>query len=220
MSSVADGAEDMNATPLNMLSKLPPPVMQTKQGQPPVEMPNYRDLLNSVESSRGQPQGPPPAQPTSTPVFAPQPPPSQYMPQYDTMHQAPPQYDMQAPPQYMPPPTQYMQPAQPMQPPPQYAQPAPPQFDYGQYAGVGDTYDDEEPAAPREGFLKRCLRANKSALLVAAIVLLTLVFLVPRLTRIQRLATFDGQTWRLSMLGKVAAAAIAGGAYRVALLAV
>ena len=38
--------DDMNAT---LMGKLPPPIIQSKQGMQPVEAPNYRDMLNEME---------------------------------------------------------------------------------------------------------------------------------------------------------------------------
>lgn len=186
--------EDMNATPL---SKLPPPVMQTKQGQAPVEPPSYRDLLTEMESA-------PHAQPQ--PMSSSQPPPPPPPPQY-----APPQY---AQPQYAQ--SQYAQPQWP---------PTPPPRAYDPYYDLPDpahtppaaALSDAPLAAAEEGTLKRLVKANKSTLVVLGVVLLTLLFVLPRLARMPRFVGLDGQ---LSLLGKGAAAAIAALAYRLTLLVV
>lgn len=183
------GDEDMNATPI---SKLPPPVLQTKQGQAPVELPNYRDLLTEMESSAVQ------ALPQSAP---PPPPPQQQQQQYAA---PPPPY---SPPPYSPPP-----------PPPPYSY-APAPHAYDPYVDVHDTPSPAplEAAEPQEGWFQRTLKANKPTLVVLAVVLLTLLFVVPRLSRMPRFVGLDGQ---LSLLGKGAAAAVAAAAYRLALLVI
>ena len=187
---MSDGAlEDMNATPLG---KLPPPALQTKQGQVPVEAPSYRDLLSEMESSARQPQqlqqGPLP----------PPPPPPPPMPQY-------------APQQYSPPPPQQYSP-----PPPQQYGPDP----YATAAPYYSPYPDPpplQPAAPAESTMQRLLRANKAALVVLGLVLLTLLVVVPRLSRMPRFIALDGQ---FTLTGKVAASAIAAVAYRLVMLVV
>ena len=204
---MADGSDDMNATPLN---KLPPPILQSKQNQAPVDAPNYRDLLNDMD----KPQ----------PALQPLPQPNQLAPMQSMQQPMPQQQGVQVP--------------QPMQQPvynpyaPQPPQLAPqlPQLPLGEgYGGGAYGYDqrgsygydprgyEDAFAQPRDdGFLKRFIRSNKTTLTVVAIVLLTLMFVVPRLSKVPRFATFEGQ---LNLLGKVAAAAIAGGAYRITLLA-
>lgn len=186
------GDEDMNATPI---SKLPPPVLQTKQGQAPVELPNYRDLLTEMESSAASQQLQAfPQQQQSAPSL-PTPPPQQYA----------------APQQYSPPP---------------YSPPPPPPYSYAPTPHAFDPYVDVHatpaPApldapAPEEGWLQRTLKANKPTLVVLAVVLLTLLFVVPRLSRMPRFVGLDGQ---LSLLGKGAAAAVAAVAYRLSLLVI
>ena len=200
---MSDG-DDMNATPLG---KLPPPVMQSNKSQPPVEAPSYRDMLQDLESN---PRGPTPGplsqelpQPQSAQVYAtqntylPPPSPSQYPAQQ--MQQMPQMPQMAYPsyPSYPP-----------QQPPPQYAPSA------GPYQPL--PADEPEPA-PQGNLLTRVLRSNKSTLLVVAIVLVTLLFVAPRLAKMQRFQTLDG---RLNMLGKVVAAVLAGGTFRVAGLVV
>ena len=180
--------DDMNATPLG---KLPPPIIQSKQGMPPVDMPNYRDLLSQMESSKGAP-----TDFLSAPMDM-QSGPQQPMPMMQPQQQA---MMMQQQPMVMQTQQQPMQPMQPMQP----VQPM--QWDAGSYPGP-------PPAAEGHGGLvMRFVRANRSTLLVVAVVLLTLLFVAPRLARVQRFATLDGQ---LSLVGKVAAAAVAGGAHRL-----
>jgi hypothetical protein len=72
------------------------------------------------------------------------------------------------------------------------------------------------PTAPPghgDSLLKRVWNSQKNVLLVVVIVLLALLF-APKLARISRLATIDG---RLSLLGKLVAAGIGGGAYKLTL---
>lgn len=185
--------DDMNATPLG---KLPAPLVQNNKGKPAVDVPSYRDLLRDMDS---QPQAAATAMPATPGPAAP----TDYGPQptYPPAMQPPPQYAPQPPMQYAPQP-----------PPPQYPQPQmPPHHPY---------HHEYEPLPPAEapetkqgGLLARLVRANKPTLFVVVIVLLTLVFVGPRLARMQRFAAADGT---LNMLGKVTAAALAGGAFRVA----
>jgi hypothetical protein len=231
MSADAGPMEDMNATPLG---KLPPPVLQTKQGMPPVEMPNYRDLVNQMETSRAQApsQHPPPAQPSSQPVHAPSPPPPMHQPtMLDALQQ-----------QQLGDASYGMQQQQPACGPgyggfsntpgyggTNYGGQGYGGFGNGGYGGFpnyggGQGYDyapasDDLTYAAEDkgGFFAKLVRTNKSTLIVVAVVFLVLLFAVPRLARMPRFGTFDGQ---LNTLGKAAAAGIAGGAYRLALLAV
>lgn len=172
--------EDSHATPLN---KLPPPIMQTKQGMPPVEMPSYEKLM--TEASRPQQD------------FATQ---SMMLPPPNAM-----------PPPMQPPMQQYSQPPMPpMQPYPQppvqqqYPQSYAPEFYPGHY--------QDAPDKPKPGLAARLLQANRATLIVVAVVFLVLLFVVPRLACMPRFSTPEGQ---LSVLGKLAASAVAGGAFHV-----
>ena len=195
---MSDGSlDDMNATPLG---KLPAPMVQNNKGKPSVEVPSYRDLLRDVDTT--PPQAPAQAPPPPPPPPAPSPP---VHPDYGAYQVAAPTYATQN--TYMPqvPSTpQYMAPP----PPPQYHQPYP---DY-------EPLPPEPPAErPQGGLLTRLVRSNKSTLVVVAVVFVLLAFVNPRLARVSRLAAADGS---LSLLGKLAAAALAGASYRLAVAVV
>lgn len=184
--------DDMNATPLG---KLPPPIMQSKQALPAIDAPNYRDLLNEMERKTVQP-----TQAKAT-EFA-------YMPPSQPVQQVQP--------------VQQAQQVQPMQQVQQSMQPPPPRqyYDTSYYPEYEEQYGavEEEPVLENNGsLLSRFLSAHKAALIVMAVVLVALVFLVPRLTQMPRFAGVDG---RLNMLGKLVTASAAGSAYHIALLVV
>lgn len=182
---MADVGDDMNATPL---AKLPPPVLQSKVGQMPVEAPNYRDLLTDMDQSahRG------PIQPQSAAMLTMPPPPPQ------SVMEAPLSPSMYAP--QSPPPLSY--PTHPAWPSPAYhhhhpASPPPPPLH-----------------PPRKSSVAwRLLRANKAALFVVVLMFLALVVAVPRLVRVPRFATLEG---RLNVLGALAVSVTAGGMFKLA----
>lgn len=212
--------DDYNATPMG---KLPPPVMQSKQSMPPIDAPNYRDLLKEMDHAHVQPAPATKEYATQSTYLAQQPPPAA-MPQMPA--QMPPQMQPQVQPQMLPQVQAHPQAAR-----TPYASSQPPQYQAGAHEGYyGSNNDDyynaeyedyaaeaQPEGAQKRSLLSRLVASHKPTLVVIAAVFLVLFFIVPRLARMPRFATFDGH---LNLLGKMAAAAAAGGAYHVSLLVV
>ena len=192
---MAEMGDDMNATPL---TKLPPPVLQSKTSQMPVEAPNYRDLLTDVDQNarhRGSMQSPTPMM-EPLPSMPPPPPPQQHQqhPPQQQMMMYSPQQDLQAAPMggFPTHPTWPSQAYPPPRPPTRRPLAAPP---------------------PKTSVAWRLLLDNKTPLIVVVIMFLALVFAVPRMVRVGRLATAEG---RLNVLGAVALSVTGGGLFKLA----
>lgn len=188
--------DDMNSTPLN---KLPPPVLQSRDDRPSVNPPNYQELAQAVDMKSQQPLSFPqqpspsfPPQPSYHPQSPPPPPPPSPFPHHEFVDQS--MYATQS---------SGMQPTQMYAPSYQY-NPRPNWEPGPQEAATGNVFS-------------RFVRAQKSMLLVVAIVLVVLIFVGPRLARMSRFATIDG---RLNLLGNIVASVVAGGAFKLASMAV
>ena len=193
-SPMADMGDDMNATPL---AKLPAPVLQSKTSQAPLEAPNYRDLLTDLDQSSRHRQSPV------------EPPPQQPPPQYDQQYLQPQQAQAQAQAQ------QQMMYSPQQEPPPLQGFPTHPTWPTQAYAPQRPPSPSRRPAlaAPPKSVAWRLLLANKTPLIVVVILFLALVFAVPRMVRVGRLATAEG---RLNVLGAVALSVTAGGVFKLA----
>ena len=200
-----DTGEDMNATPMSVLDKMPPPLLQSKAAQGPVELPNYRDLLNEMEQSNptgGAGMGsPPPPRSSHMPLLEQQSP--QHMPQQ--MMQQMPQQMPQHMPQQMP---QQTYAPQQMYYPPQQQQYVTP------YQTARPRAPPRAPPPPKSNLVVRVLRNNKAVVAVVVIVFVLLAFVLPRLLRMPRFATPEG---RLKILGTLAASISCGGVFKLAM---
>lgn len=183
-------AEDSHATPMSAVMKLPEPIMTSKASSPPVDMPDYRSLM---QDATGPKQASMSDFATQASYIPPEAPGMPTMPHSQPPHMMQQMQQMQQMQSYMS--DQYTnQPQGPYQP------PLPP-----------------EPKLAGEGLIIRVLKENKPTFLVIGIVFLLLLFVVPRLTKMQRFATAEGG---LSLTGKLAAAGVAGAAYRLSLFMV
>ena len=219
--------EDMNATPL---AKLPPPVLQSKQSQPPLELPNYRDLLHDVDHSK-QGQQPQQLQQLQQPMQQLQPLQPQRSQSQQFHHQQPQQQFLAAqqqhhnqqhhmPQEYM---NQDVYATQNTYVPQQYGNPmyAPQQQYYPPPTPNMPMMPDDGPAAERSGnALVRFIKSNKATFVVILLVFVTLFFVGPRLAKYPKFSATDAfGSPKLSVLGMVAAAVLAGGVFRLSLLA-
>jgi hypothetical protein len=174
--------DDMNATPM---SKLPPPVMQSKQGMPTLESPSYQDLLQDTERHRPGAAPLPAAAPLTAPPMHSQQPASDAMTaqQYQYMmhmmqlqHQAAAQASAQAPAQA------------------------------SAHAPAQAAAHAPLPPPPPQSWLVTHVRHHRMFLSVCVVVFVLLMFVIPRLARVARFATFDG---KLNLMGTAAASVIA-----------
>ena len=190
--------DDMNATPLD---KLPPPVMQTKMDQPRMDSPpTYTDILHDMDVQKND-------MPDQRMQFASQqqgyaqqtmPPPMEQ--QYTT---APPSHQYQQQPQH----SQYMPQHhggyyESQGPPPQhYTHPPPP------------TYAQPTSDPSKSSFFVSIWASNKHTIIVACIVLVLLLFVMPRFKAMPRF-TSDGMS--LNALGTVTTALLGAVTFKIA----